>query len=270
MVIVNGHNYYLESSGDGVPILLLHGFTGDITIWDDVRRELESHYQVIAIDILGHGRSDKPANVEAYRMESVSADIIQLLDNLSLENVHLLGYSMGGRLALYLATTYPERFHSLILESASPGLAIEAERNERRERDNALADNIEANGIEWFVDFWESLSLWDSQKSLSQTVIVAQREQRLRNDPTGLANSLRGMGTGVQSNLWDSLPDLLMPTKLIVGELDEKFVRINRKMFECILDVELSTISKAGHTVHLENPTAFINHMRQFLTTVDE
>jgi 2-succinyl-6-hydroxy-2,4-cyclohexadiene-1-carboxylate synthase len=269
-MIANGHNYYVESSGAGVPILLLHGFTGDITIWQDVRRELESDYHVIAIDILGHGRSDKPSAIEAYHMGNVAVDIIRLLNKLELEKAHLLGYSMGGRLALYLATTYPERFYSLILESASPGLATEQERNERQDRDNALADKIESNGMAWFVNFWEGLSLWDSQKSLPQTALDAQRTQRLGNDPTGLANSLRGMGTGVQPSLWGNLSGLKLPIKLIAGEHDKKFIRINQEMAEQMPNADLKIISNAGHTVHLENRIAFINRVRQFLRTVDE
>lgn len=268
-MIVNGHNYYVETSGEGVPILLLHGFTGDTTIWQDVRRKLEANDHVVTIDILGHGRSDKPDDITAYHMQHVAVDIIQLLENLSLEKAHLLGYSMGGRLALYLAITYPQRFQSLILESASPGLSTASDRAQRRERDNALADKIEANGIEWFVDFWESLALWDSQKSLPQSILDKQRQQRLSNNPIGLANSLRGMGTGVQPKLWGNLSQLIMPVQLIVGEHDHKFIYINQEMAQQIPNANLKIISNAGHTVHLENPTDFLNQVQQFLTTVD-
>ena len=174
LLTVNGRNYNVESSGQGVPLMLLHGFTGDRTIWDEVREHFEQNYRVIAIDILGHGQSDKPDDVSAYTMERIAEDMIRLIDALEVEKVHLLGYSMGGRLALYLATQFPERFYSLILESASAGLKTEQERIERRERDNALADKIEADGIAWFVDFWEMLSLWDSQKNLPEESLQKQ------------------------------------------------------------------------------------------------
>jgi len=259
---VNGRNYNVEVTGQGIPLVLLHGFTGDTTIWDDLRPHFEQSHHVIAIDILGHGQSDKPDDVSAYQMENAACDILKLIEVLSVGKVHLLGYSMGGRLALYLATQFPERFHSLILESASPGLATPAERAERRNRDNALADKIEANGIEWFVDFWERLPLWSSQKNY---LILKQREQRLRNSPVGLANSLRGMGTGVQPNLWDDVHNLMMPVQLIVGERDEKYVHINREMFNRILDVELNIISNVGHNVHLENLAMFVETVKDFL-----
>ncbi len=265
---VDGMNYHVEVTGSGIPLVLLHGFTGDTTIWNNMRRHFESKYRVVAIDILGHGQTDKPDDVSMYRMESVAYDILKLIDALSAGKVHLLGYSMGGRLALYLATHFPDRFHSLILESASPGLEAQPERDERRERDNRLADKIEASGIEWFVGFWETLSLWESQKSLPDDVLAEQREQRLRNDPIGLANSLRGMGTGVQPNLWDNLSGLRLPTQLIVGEYDHKFIRINREIAKHIPNVAMTTIEHAGHTVHLENLPAFVQSVDSFLAQV--
>jgi 2-succinyl-6-hydroxy-2,4-cyclohexadiene-1-carboxylate synthase len=262
---VNGHHYHIGISGSGVPILLLHGFTGDVSIWHDIRLALDNTYQVIAIDILGHGQSDKPSDISPYYMKNVARDMIQILDKLSVQQAHLLGYSMGGRLSLYLALHYPERFHSLILESASPGLATTQERDDRRTRDNALADKIEANGIEWFVDFWEKLSLWESQKSLSQDALSRQCTQRLQNDPQGLANSLRGMGTGRQPSLWDDLPSINLSTQLIVGEHDTKFIGINQEMAKLIPYTTMTPIANAGHTVHLENPVAFIDHLQSFL-----
>lgn len=257
-----------EYIADDVPVVLLHGFTGDTTTWNTVSHALKSDFSIIAIDILGHGKTNKSPYVEDYQMENVASQILSLIDICADGKVHLLGYSMGGRLALYLAVHFPERFHSLILESASPGLATQQERDERRDRDNALADKIEANGIAWFVDFWENLSLWESQKSLSQDVLQSQREQRLRNDPLGLANSLRGMGTGVQPSVWGALPKLTLPTLLLVGEHDHKFVMINELMAQAIPSAMLVTIPNAGHTAHLENPTAFIAQVRQFLDTV--
>lgn len=258
---VNGHHYHVKVSGSGVPIVLLHGFTGDTSTWDRLRLALESTYQVIVIDILGHGQSDKPPTINPYYMENVAHDIAQLIEQLTVQQGHLLGYSMGGRLALYLAIHYPDHFHSLILESASPGLAVEQEREARRNSDNALADQIEANGIQWFVNYWEQLSLWDSQKSLPQTILDAQHYQRLQNEPHGIANSLRGMGTGIQPNLWDMLSKLTVPTHLIVGEVDKKFCYVNQDMAQKLPDVTMKTIRGAGHTIHLEAPTEFIEEV---------
>lgn len=261
----SGHCYKLEVAGAGKPLLLMHGFSGSGETWQDIVAALSPGFRLICLDILGHGDSDKPETASRYRMPAIAADIIDLLDQLHITHANLLGYSMGGRLALYLALRYPERFSSLVLESASPGLADETERARRRQQDEALADRIEAHGIRWFVDFWEGLPLWASQSQLPSTVLQAQRNQRLSNDPRGLANSLRGMGAGAQPDLWQELPTLAIPALLVVGELDHKFRRINQAMTDSASSAELAVISSAGHNTHLENPTAFARVVRSFL-----
>ncbi len=262
---VNGHHYSLEISGSGEVLLLLHGFSGDKSIWADLRAELLSEYRVLAVDILGHGASDKPAQICAYRMNRVAGDIVSLLDELRIPTCHLLAYSMGGRLALYLAVAYPARFRSLMLESASPGLARESAREERRRQDEALAARIEQGGIARFVDYWESLPLWESQRKLSTEKLTKQREQRLGNDPSGLANCLRGMGSGAQPNLWTRLEQVSLPALLLVGEQDSKFVAINQLMARRMPHAELQLIPQAGHNIHLEQPLIFQERVKSFL-----
>ncbi len=260
------YNFCIDGAGE--PILLLHGFSGDCSTWNLIVSQLRDNYQLIALDLLGHGASDKPHEPTYYQMDLVAADIIELLDQLSISRVHLLGYSMGGRLALYLALHYAERFSCLILESASPGLANPQERAQRREQDNALAERIIAGGVEPFVEYWESLPLWASQARLPSALLEVQRCQRRRNHPLGLANSLRGMGSGAQLSLWGDLPNLAIPTLLLAGELDEKFQRINRKMAAAIPRSQLVIIPSAGHNTHLEDPSAFCQAIRAFLVTV--
>lgn len=258
----SGHHYHVEIHGAGDPLALLHGFSGGASTWQDISERLAEDFQLIAIDLLGHGASDAPADVASFRMESVAADIVDLLDQLLATNPYLLGYSMGGRLALFLACAYPGRFRALVLESASPGLADEYARAERRRRDNQLADQIERDGVASFVADWESLPLWSTQ---SKAQIRAQRSQRLTNRPRGLANSLRGMGAGAQPNLWEQLPNLTVPACLIVGERDDKFRRINQAMDEAMPRSSLSIIPAAGHNTHLEDPDAFCQALRTFL-----
>lgn len=241
-------------------IVFLHGFTGSGNDWSIVSKHLSNEFSIKTPDIVGHGNSIIPANRDDYRMKNISETLLKLTDS----SFHLVGYSMGGRLALYMATHYPEWVKSLTLISASPGLKTKAEREARRKSDNELADKIENNGIEWFVDFWGNLSLWDSQSSELKAQL---RENRLKNFPVGLANSLRGMGTGIMPSLWDKLPDLAMPVKLIVGELDSKFMAINQEMVNLIPDADLSIIPGAGHANHLEKPDEFKNILLSFLNT---
>ncbi|MDE2820863.1 MAG: 2-succinyl-6-hydroxy-2,4-cyclohexadiene-1-carboxylate synthase [Chloroflexota bacterium] len=262
---VNGHHYELEISGQGEALLLLHGFGGDKSIWAELRAGLDSAYRIIAVDILGHGASDKPTGVGAYQMARVSRDILSLLDELRIPDCHLLGYSMGGRLALYLSAGYPGRCRSLILESASPGLADKSERERRRRQDHALAERIETMGVAWFVDYWEKLPLWKSQQQLPEEIRRAQRKQRLGNDATGLANSLRGMGSGAQPEIWTRLGQVSTPALLLAGARDSKFVAINQRMARQLPRADLQVIPDAGHNIHLEQPQIFIKRVKSFL-----
>lgn len=265
--LLNGERYHLHRSDDLTkpPLLLLHGFTGSSANWDHLLPVFGERYSVITVDVLGHGRSASPPDPKRYTLPQVADDVIALLNAWQIGQTAVLGYSMGGRLALYLACIYPERVSQLILESSSPGLVTEAERAARRQSDEALADWIEANGIEPFVERWEKLPLWASQQQLPEDVRLRLHQQRLQNNPTGLANSLRGMGTGAQPSLWEKLPALTLPTLLIAGELDTKFVTINKEMAELLPNSRLHLIPQAGHTTHLERPSAFATAVLTFM-----
>lgn len=261
---VAGMRYHVEERGGGEPLILLHGFTGSAATWRDQSAMMAGSYRVLAIDLPGHGLSDAPA-IERYRMERVAADLAQLVATLDERPAHWLGYSMGGRLALYIGGQYPARVSSLILESASPGLATAAERQARRAQDAALAERIESVGVPAFVAEWERLPLFATQANLPIDVLTLQQAQRLQNSARGLADSLRGMGTGSQPSLWDDLPAVSGPALLIAGELDEKFVAINRRMAAAMPDAEFCLVANSGHAVHLEQPEIFRQLVLGFL-----
>ncbi|NTV63385.1 MAG: 2-succinyl-6-hydroxy-2,4-cyclohexadiene-1-carboxylate synthase [Oscillochloris sp.] len=245
--------------------MLLHGFTGSAAEWADLTPHLAPQRHVIAVDLPGHGPVPAPADPAAYTMERCVADLLAVLDGFGLEQVDLLGYSMGGRVALHLAALAPQRVRSLILESASPGLADPAERAARAAADDALADTIVSQGIAWFADYWQSLPLFASQDALPAEARAALRERRMHSQPLGLAGSLRGMGTGRQQSLWHRLPQLTMPTLLITGELDIKFETINRQMAQLMPAARLTCLPIAGHTAHLERPQEFAELVVGFL-----
>ncbi len=273
-ITAHGATYYYEVTGQGAPLLLLHGFSGSSQSWAEHVPALAQHYQVITLDLLGHGKTDSPADPTRYSMEKVAADVTAVLRQLPIVNhqspiVRLLGYSMGGRLALYLAAYYPQLFRALILESASPGLETEAEKTARRASDHALAGRIERDGMASFVSEWEALPLWASQQQLAPEKRAALRTERLGNNPIGLANSLRGMGTGAQPSLWPHLPQLTLPVLLLAGELDEKFVGISRKMHRLLLNSQLEIAVGAGHAVHLERPYVFQQAVLTFLDQLE-
>lgn len=262
--IIRELEYACLERGSGPAALLLHGFTGSKKSWSALFPLLEGRFRLLAVDLPGHGESGAPASPQRYRMEEVAADLAELVRELAGEPVHLLGYSMGGRLALFFALQYPELVRSLALESASPGLEGEAEREARRAADEALAERIEAQGVEAFVAEWERLPLFASQASLPEEVRRALRIQRLRNRPEGLAGSLRGMGTGAQPSLWGRLPELRPRTLLVAGTLDEKFSALNRRMAEAIPTARPELVPGAGHSVHLERPLEYAKLLQRF------
>jgi 2-succinyl-6-hydroxy-2,4-cyclohexadiene-1-carboxylate synthase len=253
----NGLVWNVDVTGSGEPFVLLHGFTGNLQTWDRFVPEWSRWFRVVRLDLIGHGDTSKPSDPRRYTMDLAVSDLATLFDQLGIQSAHVLGYSMGGRLALSFAMRYPECVQTLILESSSPGLRTEAERRDRIQQDESLARMILEKGIRHFVDQWEQLPLFQSQQRLPEPVRQAIRAQRLQNDPVGLANSLRGMGTGMQPSWWDHLPQFFVPTLLIAGRLDTKFCRIAHEMKQMLPNAVRVVIPEAGHTPHVEQPGIF-------------
>lgn len=266
---VNGITLNAEVAGSGHPLLLLHGFTGSAASWASHMAQYAQLRRTIAVDIIGHGLSAAPTDPERYRMEQCVEDLVAVLDALNVDRFDLLGYSMGGRVALHVAAAVPDRVRALIMESGSPGLASAAEREARVASDNGLADGIDRDGLETFINSWEKIPLFASQANLPPEVWARQRAQRLKSDPVGLANSLRGMGTGRQAQLWDRLPDLRMPTLLLAGEIDTRYCQIAQEMAAAMPNAQVAVVPNAGHSVHLEQPAAFDAAVMAFLRAQD-
>ncbi|HEV2440528.1 MAG TPA: 2-succinyl-6-hydroxy-2,4-cyclohexadiene-1-carboxylate synthase [bacterium] len=267
---VNGVALNVETAGSGPALVLLHGFTGAAGSWAAHLPALSACCSTVAIDMLGHGASDAPAEPSRYGIEHVAADVLAVLDRLGIGRAAVLGYSMGGRAALFLATMAPERVTALILESASPGIADAASRAARAAQDVELADAIERDGVPAFVDRWERLPLFATQAGLPAEVRAAARAQRIAQSPRGLANSLRGLGQGAQPALFDRLGALPMPVLLIAGECDERYAALGLTMRRAIPDARVVVVPAAGHTVHLEQPEAFQRAVLDFLRSVED
>lgn len=261
-----------KRDGRAVPLLLLHGFTGAAATWVPLLPALAVHRRVVAVSLHGHGASDAPPDPTRYAAARAATDLVAILDLMAIERVAVLGYSMGGRVALHLALelarTAPARLAALVLESASPGIADEADRAARRASDAALADDIERDGVAAFVERWERLPLWDSQSALSQHARERLRAQRLAGNARGLANSLRGLGTGATLPLHQRLHELRAPTLVICGAGDAKYTAIARDMIAALPHAQLSVVAHAGHAVHLEQPHAFARAVNDFLDGV--
>ncbi|MGI2326267.1 2-succinyl-6-hydroxy-2,4-cyclohexadiene-1-carboxylate synthase [Planococcus sp. YIM B11945] len=261
----NGVRYHVEIVNETKKptLVFLHGFTGSSKTWLPVIARLQE-FKIVLVDLIGHGQTDSPEQVEKYAMAQQLNDLEELFAQLELEQFMLVGYSMGGRTALAYACTYPERVEALVLESASPGLRTQEEQKQRRTNDAMLAERLLKDGVPAFVDFWENIELFDSQKHLPDSVKRAVREERLAQHPVGLANSLLGMGTGSQESYWGQLEDMRMPVLLVAGALDPKFMGIAKAMQERIRDAQFKVV-QAGHAIHVEKPLEFATIVEEYL-----
>jgi 2-succinyl-6-hydroxy-2,4-cyclohexadiene-1-carboxylate synthase len=227
------------------PIVLLHGFTNTGRSWDGVVRALPAH-QALAPDLRGHGEASarRPVNLDA-----VIGDVADLAP----ETFTLVGYSMGGRIAMHAAFALPERVDRLVLVGASPGLRDAAARAERRAADERLAGKAERLTIDAFAQRWARTPILAGQ---SDAVRADADADRRRNDPEGLAAALRGLGTGALPSLWHRLRELGIPVDLVVGERDAKFRATAEQMARDMPHARVTIVPGAGHAVHLEAPDA--------------
>ncbi|WP_066063222.1 2-succinyl-6-hydroxy-2,4-cyclohexadiene-1-carboxylate synthase [Neobacillus soli] len=267
VVNIDGIHYHVEVCGDGVfPLVLLHGFTGDASTWLPFYDNWGKHFKLIVPDIIGHGKTESSDQINRYQIESAASDLKRILDVMGVDKVHLLGYSMGGRLALTFTLLFPERVRSLILESASPGLSTEKERELRRMKDAELAQFINEKGISSFVDYWEGIPLFSTMKRLPATLKKKIRDQRLSNSAAGLYYSLLGMGTGSQPSWWGApLEQLTCEVLLLTGGEDKKFCDIAENMLRELKNATWIVIENSGHAIHVEEPEKFGTIVSDFL-----
>jgi len=247
-------------------ILFLHGFLGSSADWAGTISALDERFYCVAPDLPGHGRSLE-LTPRLYTIKGAAKTLRDLLDELEISRAALVGYSMGGRLALYLALLHPERCSRLFLESASPGIEDAAERQMRREADERRASALESDDFEDFLVDWYGQPLFASlsrHEGLVEKAIVARR----RNDPAELARSLRGMGAGSQPSLWEELAGLRVPALAVAVALDEKYAEISRRMAAHNPGVRTAVIPDAEHGVRLEAPEGYLALLQDFLESI--
>lgn len=247
--------------------LLLHGFTGTHSTWTDLCEILTKGYFLTVPDLPGHGRSGIPSSSEFMNLDATCGNLLKLLNTLRIRKIALLGYSLGGRIALNFALKHQERLTCLILEGASPGIQDSTEREKRKAEDDALASDIEKYGRDWLVKLWENIPLLATQKDLGSPVIEMIKSERLSNTANGLSMSLKSAGTGRMQPLWERLGRLEIPVLILVGEKDRKFLAIGEAMRRCIPNCTLKIVEGAGHCTHLEKPAIFENLVVRFLDT---
>lgn len=220
--------------------VLLHGFTGAPAAWDRVRARLDG--PSVAPPLPGHGGPPVAGWDEAVDRLAGLCD-----------GAHLVGYSLGARLALGMLVRHPHRPRRVTLIGVNPGVD---DREARLDWEASLVRILERDGLGAFVRHWEALPLWASQARLPDDVLARQRALRLSHSPDGLAHALRALGLGVMPDLRPALPAVRVPVDLVVGGLDAKFLALARAFADACPAARVIVVPDVGHNVVLEAPEA--------------
>lgn len=255
--------YHVNSTGNTAKpgILMLHGFLGSGKDWQHHADRLRDGYACFMPDLPGHGASPAPRYISGA-FETTCKSLAELAGKIHPGPLHLVGYSMGGRLALYLALHYPETFRSTVIVSSSAGLRTPEERVLRRKSDDRLAESL-IEDFSGFLDRWYGLPLFEQLKQ--HPLFPEILERRRKNNPEALAGALRQLGTGRQPSLWEKLAENRLPTAFFTGEKDTKYVEIGRQMVNLCPCSELIIFPGCGHTLHIENRHLFLERLQLFL-----
>lgn len=233
---------------------MLHGFMGSGRVFDHLIPELKSFSNPITIDLVGHGGTRTPDNPELYKTENQVSQLSSILNRLRFEPLCLYGYSMGGRLALQLATAHSDFFSALILESTHCGLPSQKEKEQRAKTDQKRAEDL-LNNKQRFLEKWSSLPLFTQTPEPYKTLY---REISEKQDAKNMAYSLLEFGSGVMPAVCHNLPMLQMPVHLVAGSQDPAYVSRMTKMSGQITDSHLHIVQSAGHRVHTDQPVKLL------------
>jgi 2-succinyl-6-hydroxy-2,4-cyclohexadiene-1-carboxylate synthase len=228
-------------------VVLLHGFSGTRRAWDGVVGLLDpERYRPLALDLPGHGER------AGDRWPITFKACVDAVLEAAPEGFALCGYSLGGRVALHVALAAPECVSRLTVIAANPGIEDLKERAERLASDERLAQRLESEPYEGFIESWRTQPLFAADPPAVGE--LARADQR-RNDPLAMAAVMRGLSTGAMTPLWDRLEELMMPVTFIVGTRDEKFRAIGERFAAECPACTLSVV-EGGHGLTLENPEA--------------
>lgn len=244
----------------------MHGFLGEAADWYTLRALPPLNATGACFELPGHGAAPPVAAPAGDWFPEAAGRLRAACAALPVPPV-VVGYSMGGRLALYTAVRFAGAASGLIVLGADPGLRDPAARAARRDRDEALAQELAAtrdgHAFAAWLRRWYGLPLFGNLSRSPQFDSLLQR--RLRQNPAVLAAALRGLSVSRQPPLWDALPRLMIPALFIAGAGDAKYRRIAKRIADLGGPWQAAVCPGAAHAVHLEQPEAVARRIQRFL-----
>lgn len=243
----NGVKIHYEVYGDGPALILTHGYSSTSAMWEGQIEALSKHHKLVLWDMRGHGKSDYPADPNAYSEALTIGDIAALLDQIGTRRAIVGGLSLGGYMSLAFYRTHPERVAALLIIDTGPGFKKDEARAAWNKRAHETAERFERDGLSVL-------------KSLSR-----ERSSVTHRDATGLALAARGMLTQRDASVMEVLPEIAVPSLIVVGADDTPFLAASDYMAAKIPGAKKVVIPSAGHAVNIDQPQAFIDAVLPFL-----
>lgn len=243
----DGVNLYYEVHGEGPVILLTHGYSATAQMWRGQVEPLSKKHKLVIWDMRGHGQSDYPADQNEYSEEKTVADMAALLDAVGAKTAIVGGLSLGGYMSLAFNATYPDRVKALLIIDTGPGYKKDDAREGWNQNALKTAERYERDGLGQLGN------------------ASAERRTAQHRDATGLARAGRGMLTQKNARVINSLPDIKVPSLVVVGEKDTPFLAASDYMAAKIPGAEKALIPNAGHAANIDNPEAFNAALGKFL-----
>ena len=243
----DGVDIYYEVHGSGPALLLTHGYSSTSAMWKEQIAPLSRHHKLVLWDMRGHGQSDYPEDPAAYSEALTIADMAALLDEVDAANAIVGGLSLGGYMSLAFYRAHPERVRALLIIDTGPGFKKDDARDAWNKRAHETGDRFEREGLAVL-------------KSLSR-----DRSEASHRDALGLARAARGMLTQRDARVIEALPDIKVPSLIVVGADDTPFLAAADYMAAKIPGASKVVIPAAGHAVNIDQPRAFIDAVLPFL-----
>jgi pimeloyl-ACP methyl ester carboxylesterase len=266
--LVNGIEVHYREAGEGFPLVLVHGFTGNSRNWALTVPVLRERFRTVSLDLRGHGLSGKPTQREDYTLELMASDVKRLLDQLEINECYLAGHSMGGMISQHIVLSNPGLVRALVLVDTAaevPQTLLFKERIKERQR---LIDIAQKEGME--AVFEEQLRT-DPQRELLEAnddFVRTWRDQFLMTSVDAYVHCAHGMSA--RPSLLEELRTVSVPTLIVCGVNDMPFVEPSRRMHEAITGSELVMLEGTGHSPQIEAPAKFNEVLLGFLDRVHE